>query len=84
MNASISAFAESARDGSISVVEHTHKILEEAEKSNPKYAHFNIIAKESALEEARRIEKEIKKRQCKRKASRCSCFCKRLPLRKGH
>ena len=45
---------------SLSVVEHTEKILAEIRKTNPKFNHFNRIAEESALQQAKEIEAEIK------------------------
>ncbi len=57
----ISEFKEKVRSGEISVLEHTHKILEEIESSNKKYHHFCLVAKENALSQAMAVEKKIKK-----------------------
>jgi aspartyl-tRNA(Asn)/glutamyl-tRNA(Gln) amidotransferase subunit A len=55
------AFAEEVRRGGISVVEHTSKILDEAEKTSKRYSHFALIARKEALAEAERLDREIKK-----------------------
>ncbi len=54
-------FAKQVQSGSISVLEHTSKIIEEIEKKNKKYGHFNFFDKKIVLEQAQALEKEIKK-----------------------
>ncbi|MBN2067535.1 MAG: hypothetical protein JW744_03645 [Candidatus Diapherotrites archaeon] len=56
----IKQFVSEVKKGSISVLEHTEKILEEAEKTNSQYNHFNLIARESALKQAKEVEASIK------------------------
>ena len=53
-------FVKEVKRGNVSVVEHTEKIIEEAEKSNPRLHCFNVIAKDLALKQARETEVEIK------------------------
>ncbi len=64
---SISEFVKEVKKENISVTEHTEKILEEAEKSNSKFHHFNLIAKKSALQQAKEIDAGIKTGQHKGK-----------------
>jgi len=54
-------FAEEVQAGSISALEHASKIVEEIEKKNPHYHHFNCFEKDFVLDQARALEKEIKK-----------------------
>ena len=56
----IRQFVTEVKKGNISVLEHTKKIIAEAEQSNPQYHHFNVIAKKEALQQAKEIEAEIK------------------------
>ncbi len=63
----ISEFVKEVKRGNISPVEHTEKILEEAEKSNSQFHHFNLIAKKSALQQAKEIDAGIKTGQHKGK-----------------
>ncbi len=60
-------FVKEVKRGNISIAEHTEKILEEAEKSNSKFHHFNLIAKKSALQHAKEIDAGIKTGQHKGK-----------------
>jgi len=53
-------FVKEVRTGNLSVTEHTAKILEEAEKKKD-YNYFSLLAKEYAMETARRLEKDIKR-----------------------
>lgn len=64
---SAAEFVKEVRKGNISVVEHTHKILDEIKKKNKQYWHFNLIAEEKALEQAREIDKKIKSKKAKGK-----------------
>lgn len=54
-------FAKSVQSGRISVLEHASRIVEEIEKKNRKFHHFNLFDKNYVLEQARALEKEIKK-----------------------
>ncbi len=58
-------FVQSAQKGEISIVEHAHKILEEIKKKNPAYNHFNLVAEESAIEQAQELEKQAKQNPSK-------------------
>ena len=53
-------FVQKAQNCEISVVEHTHKILEEIKKKNPAYNHFNLIVEDFAVRQAEELEKQIK------------------------
>ena len=53
-------FIESARNGSIDLVEHTHKVIEESKKINKDYNYFNTISEGLALEQANSLKKLIK------------------------
>lgn len=55
---SCAEFVERIKRGEIDVIEHTHKILEEAEKANHKYNYFTVISRELALEQAEKLKKE--------------------------
>ncbi len=63
----IQEFVEEVRKGNISVVEHTKKVIEEAEKINKEYDYFNVISKELALKQAEELDKKIKKGKAKGK-----------------
>ncbi len=56
----ISQLISSIKRGEISVVEHIEKILEEAKQTNVMLNHFNIIAKDSALKQAKEIDAGLK------------------------
>jgi aspartyl-tRNA(Asn)/glutamyl-tRNA(Gln) amidotransferase subunit A len=56
----IRQFVTEVKKGNISVLEHTKKIIAEAEQSNSCYHHFNLIAKQEALQQAKEIEAEIR------------------------
>jgi len=57
---SIKQFVTEVKKGNISVLEHTEKILSEAEQSNSQYHYFNLIAREAALKQAGEVEASIK------------------------
>lgn len=57
---SVTDFVKEVKSGSISVHEHTAQILEEAEKTNPEYNHFALIAKESALKDAAELDNLVR------------------------
>jgi len=57
----VSEFVNEVRAGNISALEHASKICEEIEKKNKKFAHFNTFDKNYVLEQARALEKEIKR-----------------------
>tara|TARA_Y100000310_G_scaffold342623_1_gene446628 strand:+ start:6306 stop:7739 length:1434 start_codon:yes stop_codon:yes gene_type:complete len=56
----IKEFVKEVKMGNISVLEHTEQILEEINSRNPEYNHFNLIAKEYALQQAKEVEAGIK------------------------
>ncbi|MCR4335560.1 MAG: aspartyl/glutamyl-tRNA amidotransferase subunit A, partial [archaeon] len=56
----ISQFVNETKNGS--VLEHTHKIIEEIEKNNKKFHHFNSFDKKSVLEQAEKLEKQKEKK----------------------
>lgn len=76
---SISDFRKQVLDGSVSVGEHTAKILEEAQKSNKNFHHFTLISEKQALEQAAALEKKIKQAQ-KNKNSKELNYLKLLGL----
>ncbi|MBI2530179.1 MAG: Asp-tRNA(Asn)/Glu-tRNA(Gln) amidotransferase subunit GatA [Candidatus Diapherotrites archaeon] len=61
-------FVQKAQNAEISVVEHTHKILEEIKKKNPAYNHFNLIAEDFAIKQAEELEKQIRQNPEKAKS----------------
>lgn len=56
---SVKEFVKRVKTGEISVLEHTHKILGEIEKTNPEFNHFCMVSKELALKQAKELEKKI-------------------------
>ncbi len=58
---SASEFVKEVQAGNVSVLEHASKICAEIEKKNKKYNHFNLFDKNFFLEQARTLEKEVKK-----------------------
>jgi len=64
---SLANFILDVRSGNISVVEYTQKILKEAKEKNLSYSHFNVIAKQEALQQAEQLDKEIKEGKTQRK-----------------
>ena len=56
----IKEFVSSVKKGQVSVVEHTEKIIAEVEQSNSRFHYFNVIAKDSALKQAKEIDAGIK------------------------
>lgn len=57
----VSEFVQKTQSGEISVVEHTHKILDEVEKTNKKFHHFCRVSRGHAVLQAESLEKKIKK-----------------------
>ncbi len=57
---SIADFVKQVVMGKISVVQHTEQVLSEIDSTNPKFNHFNLIASELALQQAKEVEAEIK------------------------
>jgi aspartyl-tRNA(Asn)/glutamyl-tRNA(Gln) amidotransferase subunit A len=57
---SIKQFVSQVKKAQISILEHTEKVLEEAEKSNKKFRFFNLVAKKEALKQAKEAEAGIK------------------------
>tara|TARA_Y100000310_G_scaffold345455_1_gene465187 strand:+ start:1173 stop:2570 length:1398 start_codon:yes stop_codon:yes gene_type:complete len=55
----ISQFVKETKSGS--VLEHTHKIIEEIEKKNKKFHHLNSFDKKSVIEQAEQLEKQKQK-----------------------
>tara|TARA_Y100000310_G_scaffold345160_1_gene462269 strand:+ start:8638 stop:10026 length:1389 start_codon:yes stop_codon:yes gene_type:complete len=60
-------FIKDVKNKNINVVENTKKILDEAQKINKEYNYFNNITKDLALEQAKEIDKRIKKGNTKGK-----------------
>lgn len=60
-------FVQSVQKGEISIIEHTHKILEEIKKKNPAYNHFNLVAEDSAIAQAQELERQIRQNPGKTK-----------------
>lgn len=58
--ASLKEFVTDVKKRKLSVKENVEKILAEANHSNSKYRHFNLIAKDSALQQAKEAEAGIK------------------------
>ena len=54
-------FVEEVNTGNISILENTSKIIEEIEKNNSDFHHFNFFDKKLVLEQANVLEKQIKK-----------------------
>jgi len=57
----IKEFISKAQSGEIDIVEHTHKILEEAKKINKEYGYFTAITDDLALQNAKKAKEESKK-----------------------
>ncbi len=57
---SLKEFVTAVKKGQVSVLEHTEKVLAEAEQNNSKYRFFSIIAKQAALSQAKEVEAGIK------------------------
>ncbi len=60
-NNSIQEFRQQIRNGSVSIVEHAHQILEEIKKQDKKFRHFCLISEKEAIEQAGQLEKKFKK-----------------------
>ncbi len=60
-NNSIQEFRQQIRNGSVSIVEHAHQILEEIKKQDKKFRHFCLISEKEAVERAEQLEKKFKK-----------------------
>ena len=56
----VKEFIENAKSGSIDIVEHTHRVLDESKKLAKEYNYFNTVSEELALELANNIKKSIK------------------------
>jgi len=56
---SISGFVKQVKMGKISIVEHTNALLEEIHAKNEEYNHFNLVAEDYALQQAKEIEAEV-------------------------
>ncbi len=54
-------FVQEVHAGSISALEHAHKICDEIGKKNPKFHHFNFFDKKYVIAQAEALEKEIRK-----------------------
>ena len=57
---SIADFVKQVVMGKISVVQHTEQVLSEIESTNSEFNHFNLVAGELALQQAKEIEAQIK------------------------
>ena len=53
-------FISEVRKGSIDLIEHTHKVLEESKKINREYNYFNTISEDLALSLAKDLHHKIK------------------------
>lgn len=49
------------REGSIDIVEHTRKCLDEAKRLNEEYHHLTVLSEERALAQAERLKKSFEK-----------------------
>lgn len=58
---SVMDFSEQVGSGAVSIVEHTHKVLDEAEKQNKKFNHFSLISRDEALLQAAALQKNLEK-----------------------
>ncbi len=56
----ITDFVQQVKQGSIDVVEHTHKSIEEIKKINEEYNYFNVICEEEAIKQAASLQKKAK------------------------
>ena len=54
-------FVEEVNNGNISILENTSKIIEEIEKKNKEFHHFNFFDKKLVLAQAEKLEKESSK-----------------------
>jgi aspartyl-tRNA(Asn)/glutamyl-tRNA(Gln) amidotransferase subunit A len=59
--ADVKSFIEKVKGGSVDLVEHTHKVLEESRKINKEYNYFNVISEELAIHQAKELQERIKK-----------------------
>jgi len=60
-------FAEQAISGSVSITEHTAKIIEEAKKANSEYHFFTAIAEKEAMQRAKELEALARQKKAKGK-----------------
>ncbi|NOX71829.1 MAG: Asp-tRNA(Asn)/Glu-tRNA(Gln) amidotransferase subunit GatA [Candidatus Micrarchaeota archaeon] len=56
----VKKFLEDAKSGSIDIVEHTSKVIEETKKIDRDYHYFNEISEELAMELAKRTQRSVK------------------------
>lgn len=63
----IKDFVKKTQNNKINVLKHTEKVLREAEKINKEYHYLNIISKESALKQARELNRLDEKERTSRR-----------------
>lgn len=56
MNMDIKEFLVEVKSGSLDIVEHTEKTLDEIERLNKEYHYLNTISREAALEQAKKLK----------------------------
>ncbi len=71
----VSEFIKEVKSGNIDVIEHTHKILDEAKKINKEYHYFNIICEDLALKQAKEVKKRNKGKLLGVPISVKDCIC---------
>lgn len=62
-------YVKEVKGGSLSVQEHTAKVLEKIKKQNKEYHYFNTIAEKEALAQADELDKQIKSKKIDLKSS---------------
>lgn len=68
-------FIKQIKSGEIDVVEHTHRVIEEAKKLNKEYNYFNTISEKQALQQAKSIEKNPEGKLAGLPISVKDCLC---------
>ncbi len=51
-------FLLEVKSGSLDIVEHTHKVLDQAKKLNDEFNYLNVIGEELALEQAKKVKQK--------------------------
>lgn len=68
-------FIKQVQKKEIDIVEHTHKVIEEAKKINKEYNHFNVISENLAIKQAEKLKKDPKGRLAGLSISVKDCIC---------
>jgi len=68
-------FVQKVKNQEVDIIEHTHKVLDEAKKINKKYNYFNVISEDLALEQAENISKNSKGKLAGLPISVKDCIC---------